>query len=197
MSNLEELIRSGLDHIDSDILKEMKVSIMKEFFQRDDDLLLQEAAYLAFLAQGPWGIDFNFERGVSRIAIDLNLPNAEVGLSYSECFLNPATIWSTQDVLEQGRIDLVETAFTYMVKYNKKIPPVAVWYLKNNRMYRYVNHDGHHRIAVAHKMKIKIPAIKLEYWIDNPEDPILEKKLHFQEINKLCIDLPVTQFSTL
>jgi uncharacterized ParB-like nuclease family protein len=116
------------------------------------------------------------------------------GLSYTETLLTPQKIWATQDSLERNRLNMCIAAFEYMLRHKKPIPPVAVWFLKNNGLYTYIAHDGHHRIWACEKLNIKVPTIKMEYWLDNPDNPILIKRLHFQEINKVCVDLPINEF---
>jgi hypothetical protein len=182
-------------------LKDFTVRDVKNMFQREKYPMVPELAYLAFLLNGPWGIDFNIERGVQRILMDLRLPLFEgKGISWKETVLNPKKIWATQDSLDFDTLDMVRAGFNYMKKSNKPIPPVSIWKTTSTgSIHNYVAHDGHHRIYVANEMKMPIKAVLMEYWIDNREDSLLAKRLPYQAVNNYCIDLPVIKhdFTTM
>ena len=74
---------------------------------------------------------------------------------------------------------------------NKPNLPPIIWYIPYENRYKYVCHDGHHRIKVFSHLQRRISAVVLEYWIDNREDPLLPKKLHYREIDNLVKDLPI------
>jgi hypothetical protein len=187
-----------LDNFTKEDLQELRAHELIDMFSNYDDTVMQELAYLAFLAQGPWGVDFNIKRGIDRIIIDLNLPLYEgAGVSYKQTSLSPVSIWASQDSLERERIEMVRAAFNYMNNAGKPIPPVAVWYNKLENRYRYIAHDGHHRIYVCNEMGIAVPAILMEYWLDNPEEPLLSKRMLYEKIDTLCIKLPISDFCTI
>ncbi|MBD3350550.1 MAG: hypothetical protein GF364_03590 [Candidatus Lokiarchaeota archaeon] len=176
-------------------VKEFNVTQLKKMFEYKDDPMIPELAYLAFLTRSSWGINFNYKRGVERVRIDLNLPLYDgEGLDWKYRRLNPNKIWASEDSLDKDKYEMVKVAMKYMIKTNKIIPPVAVWkiYQPYNSL---VCHDGHHRIYAAHELKIKIPAILMEYWIDNRENPLLEKKIHYNRINMYVKDMPIIKFT--
>lgn len=181
-----------LDSFSKEDIKDLKIPELTQMFSNYDDSLMQELAYLSFLSKCPWGIEFNINRGIQRIIFDLNLPLYEgEGVSWKETQLSPSSIYASQDSVQEDVLNMVRAAFNYMNLCKKPIPPVAVWYNRNDNHHRYVAHDGHHRIIVCHEMGIPVPTILMEYWLDNPEDPILNKRMMFDELDTLCINLPI------
>lgn len=178
-----------------DELKKLPVEILLGMFI-DKDLDIQKCAYRAFLTHSSWGSNFNIDRGIKKIIISLNLRLFEgTGLSYKLLKLNPSKIWASEDTLDYNKIQMVEAAMKYMVKNNLRISPVEVWKIKNSSIFNYVCHDGHHRIFIAHKMGIRIPAIILDYWLDNREDSVITKKVHYERIRTYVKDMPIEKFS--
>jgi hypothetical protein len=118
-------------------------------------------------------------------------------VSFRETEISPHQIWASQDSLEDSRVEMVRAAINYMNNVGKPIPPVAVWYNKYDSHYRYVAHDGHHRIYICAEMGIAVPAVLMEYWLDNPDDPILAKKMMFLQLNCLVVHLPISQFCSI
>lgn len=178
-------------------VKEFSLKELKELFESRDDPMLPELAYMAFLAHGSWGFNFDIERGVKHVKMDLNLPLYEgKGLDYSRRKLNPSKIWASEDSLDYDKVQMVESAIRYMLDRKKPIPPVIVWLIKHRSRYNLVAHDGHHRIYVAYKMKIRIPAVILEYWLDSREDSIIERKIHYTRINMYVKDMPIEKFDS-
>lgn len=177
-------------------VKEFSLDELKELFETRDDPMLPELAYMAFLAHGSWGFNFDIKRGVKHVKMDLDLPLYEgKGLDYSERKLNPNKIWASEDSLDYDKIEMVKAAMEYMLDRKKPIPPVIVWLIKHRSKYNLVAHDGHHRIFVAHLLKIRIPAVVLEYWLDSREDSILERKIHYARINTYVKDMPIEKFN--
>jgi hypothetical protein len=198
MKNLPDLDLENWLQTRNEDLRELKAHELIEMFSNYDDTMMQELAYAAFLAQGPWGIHFNIERGVQRILMDLNLPLFEgKGVSWKLTQLSPVSIWASQDTLERERILMVRAAINYMNNAGKPIPPVAIWYNRLENRYRYVAHDGHHRIYVCWEMGIPVPVVLLEYWLDNPEESIIAKKMMFDELDMLVINMPISEFCTI
>ncbi|MHA1474909.1 MAG: hypothetical protein ACTSPA_15045 [Promethearchaeota archaeon] len=179
-------------------LQDFNVKDLTKMFLREEDPMVPELAYLAFLLKSKWGVSFDIERGIKRTLMQLRLPLFEgQGLSWTEKKMNPAKIWASEDSLDYDTFEMVEVAFKYMIKTQKPIPPVVVWLIKTESRYNLVCHDGHHRISVANKLKMKIPAIVLEYWIDNRENPLLPQKIPYRKINTYTIDLPVEKFEPI
>ena len=203
VENNEKAFPIEWEHIDAefynaDHLKDFNVVDVKNMFERVQHPMVPELAYLAFLIRGTWGIDFNIQRGVDHILMDLHLPLFEgQGLSWRETILNPKKIWASQDSLDYDIIEMVRAGFKYMLAHNKPLPPVSVWKTTSTgSIHNYVAHDGHHRIFVANEMGIRVNAIMLEYWIDNREESLLAQKIPFQRINTYAIDLPIIKFSS-
>ena len=183
----------GINH-----LKDFTVKDLTKMFLREEDPMVPELAYLAFLLKSKWGVQFDIERGIKRTLMQLRLPLFEgKGLSWTERNMNPAKIWASEDSLDYDTFEMVKVAFEYMIKTKNPIPPVVVWLIKTESRYNLVCHDGHHRIFAANKLKMLIPAIVLEYWIDNRENPILPQKIPYRKINTYTIDLPVEKFKPL
>jgi hypothetical protein len=179
-------------------LKHYNVEDLRKMFLRTDYPMVPELAYFTFLLFSPWGLEFDYKSGVDRIRTDLRLPLFEGdGLSFTHRKLNPVKIWATQDSLDTGRLEMIRTAFEYMLDHKKPIPPVAVWLIKNSSRYNFVAHDGHHRIYVANQMKMKIPTILLEYWIDNRETSLLQQKLHYHQHDMYVKDMPIVKFKKI
>ncbi len=179
-------------------LKDFTVIDIKNMFQREQAPMVPELAYLAFLIHSSWGVDFNIERGVERTLMQLRLPLYEnQGISWEEKIINPEKIWATEDSLDKDKLDMVEAATRYMLRNEKPLPPVVVWLIKNSSRYNLVCHDGHHRIYIAYKLGIQIPAVVMEYWIDNREDPLLRKKLPYEKIDMYVPAMPVVKFKNL
>ena len=179
-------------------LQDFTVKDLTKMFLRENDPMVPELAYLAILLKSKWGVLFDIERGIKRTLMQLRLPLFEgKGLSWTERKMNPAKIWGSEDSLDSDTYEMVKVAFKYMIKTQKPIPPVVVWLIKTESRYNLVCHDGHHRISVANELKMKIPAIVLEYWIDNRENPILPQKIPYRKINTYTIDLPVEKFKPI
>ena len=179
-------------------LQDFSVTDLKKMFLREEDPMVPELAYLAFLLKSKWGISFDIERGIKRTLMQLRLPLFEgQGLSWNERKMNPAKIWASEDSLDYDTFEMVKVAFKYMIKTQKPIPPVVVWLIKTDSRYNLVCHDGHHRISVANELKMMIPAVVLEYWIDNRDNPILPQKIPYRKINTYTIDLPVEKFKPI
>ena len=176
-------------------LQDFTVKDLTKMFLRVEDPMVPELAYLAFLLKSKWGITFDIERGIKRTLMQLRLPLFEgQGLSWNERKMNPAKIWASEDSLDFEKFQMVKVALEYMIKTHKPIPPVVVWLIKTESRYNLVCHDGHHRIHVANELKMPIPAIVLEYWIDNRDNPLLPQKIPYRTINTYVIDLPVEKF---
>ncbi|MHA1719314.1 MAG: hypothetical protein ACTSWX_11615 [Promethearchaeota archaeon] len=175
--------------------QDFTIKDLTKMFQREKDPMVPEMAYLAFLLKSKWGVTFNIERGIKRTLMQLRLPLFEgQGLSWTEKNLNPAKIWASEDSLDYDTIEMVKVAIKYMIKTKKPIPPVVVWLIKTESRYNLVCHDGHHRVYLANKLKLPVPAVLLEYWIDNRDNPILPQKIPYRKINKYVIDLPIEKF---
>jgi len=191
----EEIDFRKLHNITKQQLQEITQDQLIIMFQSNDSVI-REIAYLSFLSNSTWGINFDINSGVKKIIMDLNLPLYNgVGLDISQRKLNPKLIWSSEDSLDKNKLSMIIEAFKYMIKYNKPIPPIAVWLIRDAAQ-QFIAHDGHHRIYAANKLGIDIPAVILEYWIDNRERPLLERKIPYIKINKKVIDLPIEEFST-
>ncbi len=173
-------------------ISDFSIDELKYMFYQIENPKLQELAYLSFISHSAWGINFDFTRGVRRTNMQLRLPlcNNE-GLSWHFQTLNPLRIWASEDTLDFDKNEMVKAAIEYSVFTKKPILPVIVWYIPYEPLYKYVCHDGHHRIFIHSQLKIPIPAVVLEYWIDNREDPILPQKIHYQQIDCLVKDLPI------
>ncbi|MHA1340120.1 MAG: hypothetical protein ACTSRZ_07915 [Promethearchaeota archaeon] len=192
---IEEIDFTKIRSLTKQQIKDLTPNQLKKMFQ-SEDTIIREIAYMAFLSNSLWGVTFDIDRGVRRILMDLKLPLYEgKGLDYRQRRLNPKLIWASEDSLDKNRLDMIMEAFKYMIKYNKPIPPVAVWQVRDAAQ-QLIAHDGHHRIYVANQLGIDIPAVVLEYWIDNRENPLLERKIPYTRINKKVINLPVEKFTT-
>ncbi len=179
-------------------LKHFTTVDIKNMFQREKDPMVPELAYLSFLQHSAWGVNFDIQHGVDRTLMQLRLPLFEgKGLSWKEKKINPDKIWASEDSLDLDKVEMVTAAVTYMQKYNKPMPPVVVWLIKTESKYNLVQHDGHHRSYVYHKLGLRVPSIVLEYWIDNRENPLLHKRLHYRQIETYVKDMPIIkrQFS--
>ncbi len=176
-------------------LQDFTVKDLTKMFLKVEDPKVLELAYLAFLLKSKWGVIFDIERGIKRTLMQLRLPLFEgKGLNWTEREMNPAKIWASEDSLDFEKFQMVKVALDYMIKSHKPIPPVVVWLIKTESRYNLVCHDGHHRISVANKLKMTIPAIVLEYWIENRDNPILPQKIPYRKINNYVIDLPIEKF---
>ena len=183
----------GINH-----LQDFTVTDLTKMFLREEDPMVPELAYLAFLLKSKWGVSFDIQHGIKRTLMQLRLPLFEgQGLSWNERKMNPAKIWASEDSLDFDKFQMVKVALEYMIKTHKPIPPVVVWLIKTESRYNLVCHDGHHRIYVANKLKMTIPAVVLEYWIDNRENPILPQKIPYRKINTYTIDLPIEKFEPI
>ena len=188
-----DIDKFGINH-----LQDFTVKDLTKMFLREEDPMVPELAYLAFLLKSKWGVSFDIERGIKRTLMQLRLPLFEgKGLSWTKKNMNPAKIWGSEDSLDYDTFEMVKVAFKYMIKTQKPIPPVVVWLIKTESRYNLVCHDGHHRISVANELKMMIPAIVLEYWIDNRENPILPQKIPYRKINTYTIDLPIEKFKPI
>ncbi|UYP48347.1 hypothetical protein NEF87_004632 [Candidatus Lokiarchaeum ossiferum] len=179
-------------------LKHFTTVDIKKMFLREKVPMVPELAYLSFLMHSAWGVNFDIQRGVDRTLLQLRLPLFEgKGLSWKERRLNPEKIWASEDSLDFDKVEMVTAAIKYMLKTNKPIPPVVVWLIKTESKYNLVQHDGHHRTYVCNKLGIRVPAVVLEYWIDNRENPLLHKRLHYREIDTYVTEMPIVkrQFS--
>ncbi len=179
----------------SEELKHFDILDVTKMFRRRNKPMVPELAYLSFLLHSRWGKNFDIERGVRRTQMQLRLPLYDgEGLSHHHRKLNPGKIWASQDSLDKEVLEMVEMGMRYMLDSNKPIPPVIVWLIKDSSRYNYVCHDGHHRIYVAYLMKMPIPAVILEYWIDNRDDPLLRKKIPYERVDSYVKDLPIEKF---
>ncbi|MHA1585037.1 MAG: hypothetical protein ACTSVU_09170 [Promethearchaeota archaeon] len=178
----------------SNNLKEYSISEITHMFSQTLDPKLQEIAYLSFITHSAWGKEFNLHRGISRTLMQLRLPlYKEQGISWKYSQLNPNRIWATEDDLDFDKHQMVKAAINYILESKKPIPPVVVWYLPNENRFKFVCHDGHHRINIFALLGKKIPVVILEYWIDNRENPLLEKKLLYKLYNRLVSDMPIVK----
>ena len=187
-----------VDEFTNKPLQDFTVKDLTKMFLREEDPMVPELAYFAFLLKSKWGVSFDIERGIRRTLMQLRLPLFEgKGISWTETKMNPAKIWASEDSLDFDTFEMVKVAFEYMIKTQKPIPPVVVWLIKSESRYNLVCHDGHHRIFVANKLKMPIPAIVLEYWIDNRENSLLPQKIPYRKINNYVIDLSIEKFVPL
>ena len=187
-----------VDEFTSKHLQDYNIKDLTKMFLREEDPMVPELAYLAFLLKSKWGVSFDIERGIRRTLMQLRLPLFEgKGLGWAEKKMNPAKIWASEDSLDYDQFKMVKVALEYMIKTQKPIPPAVIWLIKTESRYNLVCHDGHHRISVANKLKMTIPAVVLEYWIDNRENPILPQKIPYRKINTYTIDLPIEKFEPI
>ncbi len=167
---------------------------IKNLFTNRLDQESLDFAYLSFISNSPWGKNFDFERGIGRVLLQLRLPLYKgKGISWSSKMVNPEKIWASEDTLDYDKVEMVKAATSYMMESEKPMPPVLIWLIKTESKYNLVCHDGHHRVYVYNSLKQNIPAIIMEYWIDNREDPILPKKLHYHKINQYVKNMPVVE----
>lgn len=179
-------------------IENFKVHEIHEMFLNEEDPMIPELAYYSFLLRSYWGENFDFEYGVSRVNMQLRLPLFEgEGLSWKLQKLDPSKIWASEDSLDYDKYQMVLTGLKYMLKHNKRIPPVVVWSIKTDPRYSWVVHDGHHRIYAFYELKMPVEAIVLEYWIDNRENPLLPKKLHYEKIDMRIVDMPIEKFEKI
>lgn len=163
-------------------------------FLRIKDPMVPELAYLSFLQHSMWGVDFNIERGVQKVLLQLHLPLFEgKGLSWKKTYVNPHKVWATEDSLDKDIYAMLDVGIKYMKKTDKPIPPVIIWLIKDDGRYNYVCHDGHHRVKYFAENGGKMPTILLEYWLDNRSNPLLAQKLHYRKIDTRVVDLPIEQ----
>ena len=175
-------------------LKHFSVRDIRKMFLRTAKPMVPELAYLSFLQHSMWGVEFDFERGIEKVMLQLNLPLFEgTGLSWKHTYVNPHKIWATEDSLDLDIYQMIETGIQYMDNTKKPVPPVIIWLIKDDGRYNYVCHDGHHRIRYFAQRVDRMPAVVLEYWIDNRANPLLAQKLHYQKIDTHVIDLPIVQ----
>jgi hypothetical protein len=175
-------------------LKHFTVRDIRKMFLRRKDPMVPEMAYLSFLQHSLWGVDFNIPRGIEKIKIQLQLPLYEgKGLSWKSIRLNPNKIWATEDSLDRDIYRMIEEGVAYMGETRKPIPPVVVWLIKDDGRYNYVCHDGHHRVKYYAMHHRRVPAILLEYWIDNRDNPLLAQKLKYRQIDTYVKDLEIVQ----
>jgi len=74
-------------------LQDFTVKDLTKMFLREEDPMVPELAYLAFLLKSKWGVSFDIERGIRRTLMQLRLPLFEgQGLSWKERKMNPAKI---------------------------------------------------------------------------------------------------------
>jgi hypothetical protein len=168
--------------------------IRKMFLRGKKHPMVSELAYLSFLINNNWGLNFDFEHGVQRILMQLRLPLFEgEGLSWKLKHLNPDRIWATEDSLDYDKLEMIKVALDYMEREQKPIPPIAVWLIKNEGRFNYVCHDGHHRLFLyAHKQK-RIPVVEMEYWIDNRENPLLAQRLPYKKFDMLVSKMQIVK----
>jgi len=182
----------NIEEFSPEHLKHFTVKDIRKMFFRKKDPMVPEIAYLSFLIHSAWGISFNIERGVERTRMQLRLPLYDgKGLSWKETELNTSKIWASEDSLDYDILEMVKVGIDYMIETNKPIPPVVVWLIKNDGRYNYVCHDGHHRVYAMHQMGKKVPAVLLEYWIDNREQPLLAQKLLYRQIDTYVKDMSI------
>lgn len=181
-----------LTNLSTNNLIDFSIQEMEEMFTQLEDPKKRELAYYSYLSNSPWGVNFDIERRVERTNMQLRLPlyNGE-GISWSFQNLNPLMIWASEDSLHYQKYTMVKSATKYSINSKKPVLPVIVWYIPSEPLYKYVCHDGHHRIYVHAELKYPVPTIVLEYWIDNRENPVLPQKIHYREIDKLVKDLPI------
>ncbi|MCF2140929.1 MAG: hypothetical protein K9W44_12805 [Candidatus Lokiarchaeota archaeon] len=175
-------------------LKHFSLSDIRKMFLRVKDPMVPELAYLSFLQHSMWGVEFDIERGIQKVLMQLRLPlfNGQ-GLSWRQTFINPHMVWATEDSLDYDTYEMLKAGIPYMIQTQKPIPPVIVWLIKDDSRYNYVCHDGHHRVKYFAQYGGKMPTILVEYWIDNRDSPLLSKKLPYMKIDKYVKDLPIIQ----
>ncbi len=183
-----------INEFTSEHLKHFSVTDIRKMFLRTNKPMVPELAYLSFLQHSMWGVGFDIERGIQKVMIQLNLPLFEgTGLSWKQTYVNPHKVWATEDSLDLDIYQMIETGINYMHRTKKPIPPVIIWLIKDDGRYNYVCHDGHHRIKYYAQRGGRMPAVVLEYWIDNRENPLLAQKLHYQKIDTRVVDLPIVK----
>ena len=157
---------------------------------KSEDLESRKRGYDAFLMNTHWFKEQSPE-GLRRYACaQFHIPEKKVTFSEIK-MLNPKLLWSSQDSLEQVKIDMVHEASAFFNEYNLEFPPILVWNFYESQTVRLVVHDGHHRAYCCNEHGLKIKAVILEPIGDYNK---IEKKhkLAFQ-IRKRVIDLPIFQ----
>ena len=161
-------------------------------FTQENNPKLSELAYLSYVKHSKWGLNFNLERGVERTLMQLRLPLFKgEGISWKYQIVNPKRVWATEDTLDHDQIVMIRAALQYILRTNKPNLPVVIWYIPYEHHYKYVCHDGHHRVYLHALFNIPIPAVVLDYWIDNREDPLLPQKLHYRQMDILVKDMDI------
>ncbi len=180
-------------------LKHYSVNDIRKMFLRTKHPMVPELAYLSFLINNNWGLNFDFEHGVQRILMQLRLPLFEggegpsEGLSWKLKNLNPDRIWATEDSLDYDKLEMIKVALDYMERERKPIPPIAVWLIKNEGRFNYVCHDGHHRLFLYAQKQKRIPVVEMEYWIDNRENPLLAQRLPYKKFDMLVREMQIVK----
>ena len=99
----------------SEHLKHFSVIDIRKMFLRTNKPMVPELAYLSFLQHSMWGVGFDFERGIQKVMIQLNLPLFEgTGLSWKQTYVNPHKVWATEDSLDLDIYQMIETGIEYM-----------------------------------------------------------------------------------
>lgn len=182
----------NVDDFSQESMKHFTVNDIRKMFLREKDPMVPEMAYFSFLQHSTWGLNFDIERGIRKVLMQLQLPLYEgTGLSWKRTYLNPKAVWATEDSLDYDTYEMLKAGLPYMIKTNKPIPPVIVWLIKEDSRYNYVCHDGHHRVRYYAEYGGRMPTVLLEYWIDNRENPILARKLPYMKIDTYVKDLPI------
>ena len=175
-------------------MKHFTINDIRKMFLREKDPMVPELAYLSFIQHSMWGVDFNIERGIKKVIMQLQLPLFEgTGLSWKQTYVNPNLVWANEDTLDYDTYEMLKAAIPYIQKTNKPIPPVIIWLIKDDGRYNYVCHDGHHRVRYFAEYGGCMPTILLEYWIDNRESPLLARKLPYMKIDTHVKDLPIVK----
>ena len=177
-------------------LKHYSVNDIRKMFLSKKHPMVPELAYLSFLINNNWGLNFDFEHGVQRILMQLRLPLSENGEGFSWKLkkLNPDRIWATEDTLDYDQLEMLKVALEYIEREHKPVPPIAVWLIKNEGRFNYVCHDGHRRLylyALAHQKRI--PVVEMEYWIDNREHPLLSQRLPYKKFDMLVREMQIVK----
>jgi len=200
MTNYEvEWNHLNVSDFSAEELKHYSVNDIRKMFLRTKHPMVPELAYLSFLINNNWGLNFDFEHGVQRILMQLRLPLFEggegpsEGLSWKLKKLNPDRIWATEDCLDYDKLEMIKVALDYMERERKPIPPIAVWLIKNEGRFNYVCHDGHHRLFLYAQKQKRIPVVEMEYWIDNRENPLLAQRLPYKKFDMLVREMQIVK----
>ncbi len=76
--------------------------------------------------------------------------------------IETGSLWASQNCLEAEKLQMVEAAYPYFAMIGEELPPIVVWHFFNERLLRFVVHDGHHRAYFAHTCGRRVTAVVLE-----------------------------------